>query len=166
MPKIYIIGPVGSGKTTLANKMYEDLNIPVYHLDEVVWEKHNGADIKRSDEEIKKLFDKILMQDAWIIEDVGRNKFFRGVIKADTIIFLNIKKSVLYRRILLRWIKQKLGLEKAPYRQGFKELKQMFEWAAKDIKNNKLNGLDDYLDKIVVLNEKTIKRYQYDGRRI
>ena len=34
--KIYIIGPVGSGKTTLAKCLSKKYNIPYYELDKVV----------------------------------------------------------------------------------------------------------------------------------
>ena len=39
MKKVYIIGAVGTGKTTLAKKMSEKLNIKMYQLDKVVWDK-------------------------------------------------------------------------------------------------------------------------------
>lgn len=47
--KIHIIGSVGSGKTTLARKLSNQLGIPHYELDNVVWKRHKPRDIRRTD---------------------------------------------------------------------------------------------------------------------
>ena len=73
--RIYILGNVGCGKTTLSSKLSLKMKIPFYELDNVVWEYHEGGDIKRNDEEIEKLFLNIIDTPQWIIEDVGRDKF-------------------------------------------------------------------------------------------
>ncbi|KZK36598.1 hypothetical protein [Lactococcus taiwanensis] len=57
--KIYIVGMVGSGKSTLARQLGDLLDVPVFHLDNVV---HDG-DRKRSE------------QDNFIIEDTLRDRF-------------------------------------------------------------------------------------------
>ena len=76
--KIYILGSVGSGKTTLARKLSSDLNISYYELDNVVYEYNPNGDRKRTEEEINYLFKEILNQDNWIIENVGRSYFDKG----------------------------------------------------------------------------------------
>ena len=53
--KIYIIGPVGSGKTTLARFLSNKYHIDYYELDKVVFDDDNG-NVKRTDEEISKIF--------------------------------------------------------------------------------------------------------------
>ena len=40
--KIYIIGPVGSGKTTLSRLLSRKYNIKEYELDKIVWDDNNG----------------------------------------------------------------------------------------------------------------------------
>ena len=40
--RIYIIGPVGSGKTTFATKLSQMYNIEYYELDKVSWDDENG----------------------------------------------------------------------------------------------------------------------------
>lgn len=57
--KIYIIGPTGSGKSTLANILSKKMNIKNYELDLLVYDDEHDH-IKRSDEEIEKLFHNIL----------------------------------------------------------------------------------------------------------
>jgi len=161
MTKIYILGSVGSGKTSLAKRLAKETNIKHYELDNVIWQYNPGGDIKRTKEEIEKLFSDIINQDNWIIENVGKKEFDKGLEKADTIIYLKISKLVLYKRILLRWIKQNLKIEKTTYKTDFKMLKQMYKWAEKEEKNSKLNELDNYKEKIVILNEKSMKKYIY-----
>lgn len=46
MNKIYIIGPVGSGKTYFSEKLSEKLNIKKYELDKVSWDDDNGNERK------------------------------------------------------------------------------------------------------------------------
>ena len=164
MAKIYILGAVGSGKTTFAKSLSKELCIPYYELDNVVWEYHPGGDIKRSPEEVERLFLEILNNGNWIIENVGRSFFDKGFEEADTIIYLNISKSVLYKRVLLRWLKQNLGIEKAPYKTDIKMLLQMFKWVDKELDNSKLNKLHPYEEKLEILNHKQVKKYKYKGK--
>lgn len=91
--KIYIVGVVGSGKSTLARKMGELLDIPVYHLDEVVHEKNKTFEVgnhKRSDVEIEQIFHKILGQDNFIIEDCLRERFESALHEVDKVVFLDL----------------------------------------------------------------------------
>lgn len=137
MNKIYIIGPVGSGKTTLARKLSKQLNIKFYELDKVVWDDDNG-NIKRSVEEINSLFNNIINQESWIIEDVGRNCFKKGRDKADVVYYLKLKPITIYYRIIKRWIKQKIGIEKYNYKPTIKSLIELLNWVKSDLKNQKL----------------------------
>ena len=164
MAKIYILGSVGSGKTTFAKRLSNELNVPYYELDNLVWEYHPDGDIRRSEEESERLFLEILNYENWIIENVGRSFFDKGFEEADTIIYLNISKRVLYKRVLLRWIKQNLGIEKAPYKTDIKMLRQMFAWVDKELNNSKLNKLQPYKEKLEVLNERQVKSYKYKLR--
>lgn len=82
--KIYIIGPPGFGKTTLARILAQKYNTTAYELDCLVYDDNNNH-IKRNDEVIMQLFDEILNKDSWIIEDVGRKKFNKGLIYCNII---------------------------------------------------------------------------------
>ena len=136
MKKIYIIGPVGSGKTTLAKKISSKLNIKMYELDKIVW--NDDENIKRTDEEVLKIFNEIIKQDSWIIEDVGRTIFIDGLKMADIVYYIDLKPIIIYKRCVLRWIKQKIGTEPYNYKPTIKGLIQMIKWARQDIKNKKL----------------------------
>jgi len=133
MQKIYIIGPVGSGKTTFATRLSNKLNIPMYELDTVVWDDASG-NVKRTKDEINTLFENIICRDSWIIEDVGREKFVRGVKDADIVYYINLRPFIIYKRCILRWVKQILGKEAYHYKPTVFGLVQMLEWAHKDIR--------------------------------
>lgn len=153
MKKVYIIGAVGTGKTTLAKKMSEKLNIKMYQLDKVVWDDDNG-NRKRTDEEVFDIFEKILKQDSWIIEDVGRKKFIEGIKKADMVYYIDLPNFVIYKRCILRWIKQKIGKEEYNYKPTLKGLIQMMKWARQDIKNKdeKINRIKELAKNYKVIN--------------
>ena len=82
--KIYIIGPPASGKTTLSIILSKRYNVKSYELDCIVWDDNNNH-IKRDGEIIKKIFNDILFKDSFIIEDVGRSIFIKGLKKCDKI---------------------------------------------------------------------------------
>ena len=84
------------------------MNIKNCELDLLVCDDEHDH-IKRSDEEIEKLFHNILKKDSWIIENVGRSKFSRGRVEADKIYYLKLPKLEVYKRVILRWIKQRMG---------------------------------------------------------
>jgi len=158
MKKIYIIGSVGSGKTTLAKRLSSNMNIKMYELDKIVWDDDHG-NIKRTDKDILKLFDEIIRQDVWIIEDVGRNIFVEGLKKADIVYYINLSSIIIYKRCILRWIKQKIGLENYNYKPTIKSLFEMLKWARRDIKNKnqKLDYIKNNAKKYKILKRKNIK---------
>lgn len=157
MKKIYIIGPVGSGKTTFSKKLSQKYNIKRYELDKVSWDDENG-NIKRIDEEAKKLFDEILKNETWIIEDVGRNKFKKGRKQADVIFYIKLSRLKSYFRVTKRWIKQKLGKEEYNCPPTFKQLLYFFSTVNSYYKKEKtkLKELEKYKNKVIFVNDKKI----------
>ena len=148
--KILIVGIVASGKTTLARRLSKLLNIKHYEIDSVVHDDERN--IKRSEAEQKKLFNKINKNDSWIIEGTLRKHLFYLCDLADVIIYLDIPVSVRIFRILTRFIKQKLGIEKCSYPVNFEMLKLMYKWT-NDFEKNKCDfeeKLFKYRDKIVI----------------
>ncbi len=73
--KLYITGPVGSGKTTLARQFSQKTGVPCFHLDQVAHEPdpdRPGGNRKRPEEERDAMFRSILEQGDYILEDTGR----------------------------------------------------------------------------------------------
>ena len=81
----------------------------MYELDEIVW--NDDENIKRTDEEVLKIFNEIIKQDSWIIEDVGSTIFIDGLKVADVVYYIDLKPIIIYKRCVLRWIKQKIGTD-------------------------------------------------------
>lgn len=156
--KIYIIGPVGSGKTTLSEKLSKKYNIQSYELDKVSWDDYNGH-IRRSDEEAIKIFNEILKNDEWIIEDIGRDKFKQGRIDADVIYYIKLSKFTSYFRVMKRWLKQRIGIERYNHPPTIKQISYYLSTVKEYYKNEKekLKDLEDYNDKLIYIDKRSIK---------
>lgn len=129
--KLYIVGPVGSGKTTLARKLSKETGIPCFHLDQVAHRKDPTAKIgnrKRPETERDAIFQSILSRTDYILEDTGRLCFARGLESADKILLLEPYTFLRLGRILRRWIRQNLGLERCGYRPTWAMLGNMMRW--------------------------------------
>lgn len=155
--KIYIIGPSGAGKTTFSKKLAKQYNTNAYELDCIVYDDENGH-IKRTDEEIKNIFNNIIKQDSWIIEDVGRDKFDKGLECCDKIYYLKISKFIIYMRVIKRWFKQKLGKEAYNYPPTFHQFYDMLRIAKLYFKHekDKLKKISKYQDKVKYLSNKDL----------
>ncbi len=165
--RIYIIGPTGSGKTTLARKLSKQYKIKHYELDLLVYDDNNGH-IKRKDEEREKMFQNILKKKSWIVEDVGRTKFEEARKKAHIIYYINIPKIVVYKRVVTRFLKQRLKKEKANYPPTFKALLEMFKYTHNYFKNESLKkaSLEIYKDKLKYLSYKELNKLEKSNREI
>lgn len=154
--KIYIIGSPASGKTTLSKKLSEKYHIKRYELDCIVYDDEHEH-VKRTDEEINRLFNKILKEKSWIIEDVGRSKFEKGRVECDKIYYLKFSKQEIYKRIFKRWLKQKMGKEQYNYPPTLSQLLNMIKIANQYSKkeSSKLKSLEKYIDKITYIDNKT-----------
>ena len=152
--KIYIIGPPASGKTTLSKILSKKCNIESYELDKLVFDDDNNH-IRRDDKTISKLFNDILSKDSFIIEDVGRSKFIKGLEKCDKIYYINIKKRDIYKRVIKRWINQKLGKESFNYPPTFAQLIDMFRVVNSYYKKEKrkLDYINKFKDKVIYLDK-------------
>lgn len=155
--KIYIIGSVASGKTTMASKLSKQLNIPWYELDNVVHLRLPSGDVKRDAKERDFEFNKITCSDKWIIEGVYRQCFNNGFEKADTIILLDTPPFKRKYRIAKRWICQNLKMEKSNYVPTLKMLFLMYKWSNGFEKSKKdiFETLAPYNDKVIVLKDNT-----------
>lgn len=104
------MGPTGSGKTFLSIALSKKYHINRYELDKIVYNQ-NSLGTHKSDEEINNDFEKIINQNSWIIEDMGRARFIKGREKSDKIYYLKRSPITVYKQMILRWIRQKVGKE-------------------------------------------------------
>ena len=152
--KIYIIGPPASGKTTLSKVLSKRYNIERYELDKLVYDDNNNH-IRRDDENIMKIFNDILSKDSFIIEDVGRSKFIKGLEKCDRIYYISIKKREVYKRVIRRWIKQRKGREEYNYPPTLAQLIDMFRVVNSYYKKEKkkLDYINKFKEKVIYLDK-------------
>ena len=161
--KIHIIGSVGSGKTTLAKEISTSLDIPYYELDNVVWLRHKSGDIRRTEQEREEQLNSIIQSGSWILEGVHNEDWVNNCFhNADLIIFLDTKYSIRTYRIIKRFLKQKLRLEKSNYKPKLNMFFKMFKWNRyfEEVSKVKFfSECDVYKDKIkVISNTNSIKK--------
>lgn len=87
--KIAIIGCAGSGKTTLAFKLKEKLNLPLYHLDQYYWKP--GWQ-RAALEEFIIIHQELCERDEWIMEGSYTSTLLTRVAYADIVIFLDVPR--------------------------------------------------------------------------
>jgi len=126
--KIYIVGIVGSGKTTLSKKLSKKLGIKHFEVDNIAHKNTEIGRIKQSDEEQLNEFRRINEEKSWIIEGTFRPSCKFLLENADLIIFLDPSINVRKYRIVKRFVKQQIGLEKSHYKSDLGMLKAMFKW--------------------------------------
>ncbi|NKE08006.1 shikimate kinase [Mesobacillus selenatarsenatis] len=162
--KIHIIGSVGSGKTTLAKELSSKLDMPYYELDNVVWIRNKSGDIRRTEQERKEYLNSIMQSESWIIEGVHNEDWVSNCFRsADLIIFLDTKYSIRTYRIIKRFLKQKLRLEKSNYKPTFEMFLKMFKWNRYFENVGKVNFFNKYAihkGKIeIITNTNQIKKF-------
>ena len=157
--KTYIIGPVGSGKTTFATNLSKKYSINYYELDKVSWDDENG-NIKRSNEDAIKIFNNILKNKSWIIEDVGREIFKQGRYDADIIYYIKLSRLKSYYRVTKRWIRQRLGKERYNHPPTLKQWIYYISTVNSYYKQekNKLKSLKEFKNKLVFVRKKDIDK--------
>ncbi len=155
MRKIYVIGTVGTGKTTLAKRIATEYNLNHYELDNIVWKAEDSKEIRRDDKEVEELFNGLIMGNDWVLDDVGRPRFNKALDVADVIIYLDIPKRKRNYQILKRWIKQNLRLENSRYKPSVRMLIQMYKWSSHDDKKREevLLNLYKYQNKVIIVKD-------------
>ena len=134
--KIHIIGGPGSGKTFLAEKLSAQLGIPHYDLDDLQWDNTAlSYATKRDAQERDALLREILQKDDWIIEGVYYAWCGQCFEDADRIYLLIVPRYRYRYRILRRFVRRKLGLEKGK-KETLKSLFALLKWADKYQRTN------------------------------
>ena len=127
--KIYLVGSVGSGKTTLGKVLATKLSLNFYEMDNIIFERLPSSDRKRSDEEVNNLVGHILEEDTWLIEGTCLRDIVQPIFNnSQIIIFLDIPYLVRVFRFSKRFLKQLLHIEEANYKPSLKMYFNMFKW--------------------------------------
>lgn len=137
MQRIIIMGCPGSGKTYVAQKLGERLDISVIYLDKL-WRGKEGSHISK--EEFDTRMEKALALDSWIMDgDFSRTMEMR-LKKCDTIVYLNLPRRICLRNLFRRaWAArkdpngEKLTKEKVQYVWNYRKQNRIRNdiWIAK-----------------------------------
>jgi adenylate kinase family enzyme len=101
MKKVVLIGSGGSGKSTLARQLGEKLQINVYHLDALFW-KPNWVGVPKDEQ--KKVQKDLVRNEEWIIDGNYGGTMEIRLHAADTIIFLDIPRTICVYRAFKRML--------------------------------------------------------------
>lgn len=158
--KILIIGIVASGKTTLAKRLSKESKIQHYEIDLIVHDIINNK--KRTNQEQQNIIKNINKNNCWIIEGTLRKNLYNLLNIADKVIYLDIPLNIRKKRIISRFLKQKIGIEKCNYKPTIKMLKNMYRWTNEFENNRKYLEMEllKYKNKLIILkNKKQIDNY-------
>ena len=154
--KIHIIGCSGTGKTYLARKLSKKYNIQHYDLDDIQWANSaDGYGLKMPVNKREELLKQILIQESWIIEGVYYAWVTESFQMADVIYILDLPSYIYKYRIIIRFIKRKLGIEKGK-NETFKSVYNLLKWTGK-YQNNNLKEikkiLKEYESKVIWISD-------------
>lgn len=155
MKKVLITGIVASGKTTLAKRLSKEISVPWYELDSIVHHQTESGRYKRTVDEQVEVIVNIDKKGEWIFEGTDRESYRCLFEMADTIIFLDTPLWKRRFRILFRFLKQNLGIEKCQYKPDIAMLKMMYKWTM-DFERNKgdfEDRLQLYQHKLIILSD-------------
>lgn len=126
--KIRIVGPCGSGKSSLTRELSKEFNIPYYEIDNMIWDR-SEEDLRYPEEVRNATFFKIIQSESWILEGAQSNWTGESFRCADIIFILVPNVWVRDYRIIKRFIRSRTGIEAWNYKQSFSNLmKMMVKW--------------------------------------
>ncbi len=99
MQRILIIGPCGSGKSTLSREVGERLGLPVFHMDQLGW---LPGWVETEKNELRARIETVVATDRWLIEGNYGSTLHLRLPRADTVIYLDFPIRLCLWRLLRR----------------------------------------------------------------
>lgn len=126
--KIAIVGPRGSGKTTISDQLSKDLSLPVFHMDEIMWSANWEAVSK---DEYIKIHDELINKDKWIIDGSVDEDMKNRLSSADLVIYIDYPVVISTYRFMRRYLSRCINLllnngKKIPEEPFITCIKKMF----------------------------------------
>lgn len=155
--KIRIIGCSGSGKTYLAKRLSKKYNIPSFDLDDIQWDNsQNSYGVKMPIEKRDQMLNDILQHSDWIIDGVYYAWVQKSFEDADVIYVLDMPKWLYRFRIIKRFIRRRVGLEKGK-KETLKSVYNLLKWTDTFQNTNMkeiVRILETYKEKVVFIKKK------------
>jgi adenylate kinase family enzyme len=127
--RIHILGGPGSGKTTLAARIAELQSLSHTDLDGLFWDNAAATyNTRRDAMQRDQLLLQVAQQDRWVIEGVYHTWLSPSFERAEIIIILNPPVWLRHWRIVRRFLRRKLGLERCQKRETLKSLWNLLKW--------------------------------------
>ncbi len=99
--KIVIVGSPGAGKTTIASRLSQELNLPHHQVDHVAY---MPSWKRRQNDEIIKLATKQVKGEKWISDGIYIKTIPARIKNADLIIYVKSNPVVCAWRVTKRWV--------------------------------------------------------------
>lgn len=126
--RIHIVGGPGSGKSVTAARLSESCGIPCTDLDQLFWQQAAGRyGVKTPSGERDVALKRILAQPCWITEGVYHSWVQECFEKADVVLIMETPVWLRHGRILARFVRRRLGLEKSK-RESLSDLLRLLRW--------------------------------------
>ena len=110
MKRVVVVGSSSSGKTTVSRHLAAVLGHPHLELDSV---HHQEGWTHPSEQEFERIVSGFVSRDSWVVDgnytSHGTTRFVWP--RADTIVWLDVPKSVVMRRVILRTLRRVLTRE-------------------------------------------------------
>ena len=144
MKRICIIGGSGTGKTTLANNLGQQLKLPIYHIDGIHYLK--DWEVRNKDERDRIILEKI-NEDKWIMDGTYNSTLKQRLEKADLIIYLDYSSIAQIKGALGRFIRNH-GKEKQEIAGCNEQMSWEFFWWVVNWRKNKRQTIIEQLKEV------------------
>jgi len=152
MARLFVTGPTGSGKTTIARKIATQANLCLYSLDDIHWVRNQGKDQRRAPDERVALLDQVVQEDAWVIEGVQFKWADAAISRAHHIIVLDLSRGQNLFRIGKRFFTRRFS-GVSDQRGSITALREELAWSKDYYESERellLKKLKPWEDKVIV----------------
>jgi adenylate kinase family enzyme len=127
--KVFVIGAAGSGKTTFAQRLAEAAGMEMTNLDGLFWINDGKSyGVQRPEKERDALFEEVLSRPGWIMEGAYIDWTDRAAREADIVVFMDVGKWRLRRRIFRRFLRRKAGIDTENKKESLRSLIDILAW--------------------------------------